>query len=158
MDYLASFAISAAGMNVERTRVEVAAMNLANANTVKSAEGVSYRPMKVTARSVAHKFAEVIGRAVDDRYDLLSQSAGNPSMTGSIPVVNLEFANVSPRLTHDPGHPLADERGFVAYAGVDTASEMVTMMSATRAYEANVAAMNTARSLALKTLEIGGNT
>jgi flagellar basal-body rod protein FlgC len=55
----------------------------------------------------------------------------------------------------DPGHPLANEQGFVAYPGVDTATEMVSLMSAMRSYEANVAAINTARSLALKTLEIG---
>jgi flagellar basal-body rod protein FlgC len=56
---------------------------------------------------------------------------------------------------HEPGHPLADAEGFVRYPGVDTATEMVTLTGALRSYEANVAALTTARALALKTLEIG---
>jgi len=60
-------------------------------------------------------------------------------------------------MVYEPGHPLANERGFVAYANVDSATEMVSMMSATRAYEANVSAMNTARTLALRALDIGSN-
>jgi flagellar basal-body rod protein FlgC len=72
-------------------------------------------------------------------------------------VARIVPANVAPRLVYEPGHPLANERGFVAYAAIDTATEMVSMMSATRAYEANVSAMNTARTLALRALDIGGN-
>jgi flagellar basal-body rod protein FlgC len=56
----------------------------------------------------------------------------------------------------DPGHPQADARGYVSYPGVDPATEMMTMLSASRAYEANVVAMNTARAMAVKALEIGG--
>ena len=58
---------------------------------------------------------------------------------------------------HEPGHPDADAKGFVAYPGVNTLNEMVTMIAATRAYEANVAALNAARVMALKALDIGGN-
>ena len=65
---------------------------------------------------------------------------------------------MAPRLVQEPGHPLANEQGLVAYPAVDAATEMVSLMSATRAYEANVAALNTARTLALKTLDIGRNT
>ena len=72
------------------------------------------------------------------------------------PGFRVETADLSPRLVHEPGHPLADSRGLVSYPGVDPATEMVTLMSASRAYEANVAAMNTARNLALKALDIGG--
>jgi flagellar basal-body rod protein FlgC len=57
---------------------------------------------------------------------------------------------------HEPGHPHADERGFVAYANVDSLSEMVTIMNATRAYEANISGMSATRAMALKALEIGG--
>ena len=75
-----------------------------------------------------------------------------------MPSAVVEPMSLAPRLASEPGHPLANEQGFVAYPGVDSASEMVTMMSAIRAYEANVAALNTARALALKTLDIGRNT
>ena len=55
----------------------------------------------------------------------------------------------------EPGHPQADVQGFVTYPGVDTATEMMTIMDAMRAYEANVAAMNASRTMAMKALEIG---
>ena len=138
MDYQQAFAISAAGMHVERTRVETASLNLANANTVASPSGTGFQPMRVLA-TAADSFAALV----------------EEGMAAALPVPMVEASNVRPRLVQDPGHPLADERGFVAYPGVDPAAEMVTLLGAARAYEANVAAMNTARSLALKTLEIG---
>jgi flagellar basal-body rod protein FlgC len=154
MDYSQSFAISAAGMNLERTRVDVAALNLANANTIQSVEGAHYRPLRVVARAAA---MAVSGRV--PFTDLFNQGIEN-SVADMSPlqssIVSLEPTDSPPRLVYEPGHPMANEKGFVAYAGVDTATEMVTLMSATRSYEANVAAMNTARALALKTLEIGG--
>jgi flagellar basal-body rod protein FlgC len=139
MDYAQVFAVSAGGMTLERTRVEVAALNLANANTVQDASGAVYRPMRVVAR--ATPFAELVD--------------GPAGRQGRVPAPSLEAVDASPRLSYEPGHPLTDGQGFVAYAGVDPAAEMVTLMTALRSYEANVAAMNTARALALKTLDIG---
>lgn len=149
MDYSTTFAISAAGMTLERTRVDVAALNLANANTVQGLNGTPYQPLRVVAQATgaAPTFTAAMG-----------QSAASSLQMPNLPTVTIEPMQVNPRMVYDPGHPLANERGFVAHAGVDTANEMITMMSATRAYEANVAAMNTARALALKALEIGGNT
>lgn len=137
MDYTQAFAISASGMTLERTRVEVAALNLANANTVAGPNGAVYHPLRVVARA---GFADAVTQGLNAT------------------TVQIEPTQQEPRMVYEPGHPMANARGFVTYAGVDTASEMVTLMSATRSYEANVAAMNTARSLALKALEIGGNT
>lgn len=138
MDYLQSFAISAAGMTAERTRVEVSALNLANANTVLEA-GSGYRPLRVVAQAMvaAGGFDTLVGRGL----------AG--------PSVRVESLNRAPRLVLEPGHPMADTAGFVSYPSVDVTSEMVSMMAAARAYEANVAAMNAVRSVAMKTLDIG---
>ena len=139
MDYTAAFAVSAAGMSVQRTRVEVAALNLANANTVQGAGGAVYQPQRVVARAATP-------------FDALVA----PALQGdALPSASIETSDVRPRLVYEPGHPLADTRGFVRYAAVDPATEMVTLMGALRSYEANVAAMNTARTLALKTLDIG---
>lgn len=138
MDYLQAFAISASGMNVERTRVDVSAVNLANANTVQPPGSNLFQPMRVVARIAA------FGSRVSDGMAAIA-----------MPAVTLEPLRTTPRMVHEPGHPYADARGFVAYAPVDPATEMVTLVSAMRSYEANVAAMNTTRSLALKTLEIG---
>ena len=138
MDYARSFAVSAAGMVAERTRVEVAALNLANANTVQGGGAAVYRPMRVVLQ--ASEFSGLVA----DRLQAVP-----------LPTAHMEPTGSRPRMVLEPGHPLADKRGFVAYAGVDVAAEMVTLMSATRAYEANVAALNAARALALKTLDIG---
>ena len=151
MDYTQAFAISAAGMTVERTRVDVATVNLANANTVQGADGSAFRPLRAVARvanSVAVSFPDLVDA---------SGAAGQVSMP-ALPTVSVEAADIAPRLVYEPGHPFANTKGFVSYPGVDTAVEMVTMMSATRAYEANVAAMNAARTMALKALDIGGAT
>lgn len=142
MDNNHTFAISAAGMALERTRVEVAALNLANAHTTQAAGQPAYSPLRVVAHAVApDAFAAMMlpGKSLDK------------------PDFRVEPAGVAPRMVHEPGHPMADARGFVSYPGVDAAAEMVTLMSATRAYEANVAAMNTARTMALKALDIGGS-
>ncbi|HEX7888060.1 MAG TPA: flagellar basal body rod protein FlgC [Ramlibacter sp.] len=139
MDYLQAFAISAAGMTAERTRVEAAVVNIANAHVAQHPAERSAGPMRAVVR--AAPFAT-----------LVDQTGGV-----STPVATLEPAPGRARLVHEPGHPMADERGFVAYPGVDPVTEMVTLMSAMRSYEANVAALNTARVLALKTLEIGRN-
>jgi flagellar basal-body rod protein FlgC len=143
MDYLKSFAISAAGMAVERTRVEVAAMNLANANTVQDPASTGYRPLRVVAQAApAGSFGSLVDSGLGETV---------------VPVATVEEMPVAPRMAEEPGNPLANKQGLVAYPGVDTATEMVTMMSASRAYEANVAALNIARTLALKTLDIGRN-
>lgn len=157
MDYMQSFAISAAGMNVERMRVDVAALNLANANTVQGVGGSSYQPLRVLAEAPSSTGA-LSGADSGGFGALVSQGLESSDLASQAgPLARIVPANAAPRLVYEPGHPLADERGFVAYAGVDTATEMVSMMSATRAYEANVSAMNTARTLALRALDIGSN-
>lgn len=145
MDYRQSFSISAVGMTYERARVDAAALNLANANTALASDGTGFRPLRVVNNGMFNdtSFAGVM--------------AGNRDFAlSSTPGFSLQTINAAPRLVHEPGHPLANDKGFVAYPGVDVAVETVTMMSAMRAYEANVAAMNTSKNMALKALEIGG--
>lgn len=145
MDHSATFAISAAGMALERTRVEVAALNLANAHTTQAAGQPGYSPLRVVAQA-----------AGPGAFAALMQSEA--TLADLKPAFEVERANVAPRRVHEPGHPSADAQGYVSYPGVDPAAEMVGLMSATRAYEANVAAMTTARTMALKALDIGGTT
>lgn len=152
MDYQQSFTVSALGMSLERMRVDVSTLNLANASSVIGANGAAYQPMRVVSYA---------------RTPLTSTSASAASEGGaftamidralSAPAAWLEPSTTPMRRTYEPGHPYADAQGFVSYPGVDTATEMMTMMSATRAYEANVAALTMARGMAMKALEIGGN-
>jgi flagellar basal-body rod protein FlgC len=134
------FAISAVGMDIERLRADVAAMNLANANVAVGVDGEGYRPMQVVARMGAG------ATAFAAQFDQWMQA----------PSVTVEPTLAATRQVLEPGHPMADAKGFVRYPAVDHTAEMLTMMGAMRAYEANVAAMNMTRAMALKALDIGG--
>jgi flagellar basal-body rod protein FlgC len=137
MDFTSAFAISAAGMNAERARLDVASINLANMHTTQTLHGGAFVPL----------------RAVASTRQAFSNKLENLSF--ALPVVQIQPANVSPRLVYEPGHPDANAKGFVAYPGVDSATEMVNIMTAVRSYEANVVAINAAKSMALKALDIG---
>ncbi|GAB7541608.1 flagellar basal body rod protein FlgC [Cupriavidus sp. 8B] len=152
MDYARAFAISAAGMAVERTRVDVAALNLANANTIVGGNATTFQPLRVVTQATAPMGSGLPSFA--DRIEEGLDALDSPGFT--LPQARTEASGAQPRMVYEPGHPFADDKGFVAYQGVDAASEMVTLMGALRAYEANVAAMNTARTLSLKALDIGG--
>lgn len=144
MDYLASFEISAAGMAFERMRADVASANLANMHTTRTAQGGPYRPLRAVAS------ADLAPSAFEKQLSAAALSSGLHSAT-------VEEVQLPARMSHEPGHPDADEKGFVAYPNVNLVTEMVGMMTATRAYEANVSALNAAKAMALKALEIGGN-
>jgi flagellar basal-body rod protein FlgC len=144
MDISSIFDISAAGMNLERQRLEVSALNLANANTTRGADGLPFTPLQVVVRSGMTPFDAVL--------NALSGGAGS---TGSGPIGQVQPADVPPRQVYEPGHPDADANGFVSYPGVNPVSEMVRLIAVTRAYEANVRVFNAGRSMAMKALEIG---
>jgi flagellar basal-body rod protein FlgC len=140
MSYHQAFQISAAGMAVEKMRVSVAAANLANLHAAAPNAAELYRPMQVVAQSSLG-----FGRA----YDAASTVR---DMRGVAVVPRA----VAPKIVYEPGHPYADSKGQVMYPGVDQPQEMLTLTTALRAYEANVIAMNAARTMAARALEIGG--
>lgn len=151
MDYNQAFAISAAGMLAERTRVEVASLNLANANTVQMGDSPAYTAMRTVLRPELVSIAGSL--SFSDQFD--QQSDALSQLGIRLPTASIEPSGNTPRWVYEPGHPLANDKGFVAYANVDSATEMITLMSAMRAYEANVAAMNTAKTIAMRALDIG---
>lgn len=142
MDYQAALAIGAAGMAIEKTRADLAALNLANANTTRTADGGYYRAGRLVTQA-APGFGALMQAGAGQALPL-------PYASGVVKV------DAPPRLLHEPGHPHADERGFVAYPQIDTLTEMVTIMNATRAYQANIASIGAARSMAQEALKIGG--
>lgn len=146
MDYASTFAISASGMSVERLRLDVVAANLANVHSTRAADGTYYAPLQVvSAAKPGATFRAELARA--DPAQLL----------GGAEVVEVRRQAVPPRLVHEPGHPDADANGFVAYPGINQVAEMVNLIAAVRAYEANLVALNAAKTLALRTLELGGS-
>lgn len=141
MDYRAVFQIAAAGMDFEKRRVDAAALNLANMHSSAPAGQAPYAVQRVVARPLQVNFNRAMG---------LAEPAVLPREVVSM------AADIAPRLVHDPGHPHANAQGFVAYAAVDQAAEMVTVTTGLRAYEANVAVASTARAMAAKALDLGG--
>jgi flagellar basal-body rod protein FlgC len=144
MNYFSSFEISAAGMAFERLRADVSSANIANMHTTRSLNGMPYQPLRAVATTA-------LAGPGFEHYMNGAARQFNPLQ------VSVEQMQVAPRMVHEPGHPHADAKGFVAYPNVNMVSEMVSLMTATRTYSANVAAVNAAKSLALKTLELGGN-
>jgi flagellar basal-body rod protein FlgC len=138
MNYLQAYAISGAGMTVEKARVDVIATNLANAHSTRSLDGGTFRPLRLVSAAAAPDFP-----------GLLASALRGPE------VVEVRPLETAPRLAYEPGHPDADGKGFVSYPGIQPAAEMILMLTAVRAYEANVAALNAAKSMALRALELG---
>jgi flagellar basal-body rod protein FlgC len=134
-----AFEISASGLTAQRTRMETVASNLANSKVTRTAEGGPYRrrhPVFV-AETAAVAFGDQLGGALR-----------------RVRVERIVEDTSPPILRHEPGHPDADERGFVAYPNVDPVREMVDMLSATRSYEANVTTISSIRSMLRAALEI----
>ena len=125
--------ISASGMTAERLRMDVVASNLANANTTKGVDGLPYQRRDVILAEASGSFADHLAgvRVAEVRVD--------PS---------------NPRKVYDPGHPEADELGYVTLPNVNSVNEMVDLITASRSYEANVTAMNAAKQMFTRTLDI----
>ncbi|MBC7461820.1 MAG: flagellar basal body rod protein FlgC [Thermoleophilia bacterium] len=138
-----SMHISASGLAAERLRMDVISENLANVNSTRGPDGKPYR---------RH---EVIFKASDNVPGTSSASgAGDSSRLHGVEAVAIVEDPSELRAVHDPSNPDADENGYVYYPNVNPVTEMVDMMTATRAYEANVTAMNAAKNMALKALDI----
>ena len=142
MDYARAIAISAAGMTAQKARVEAATLNLANINTSSAPGTAGYQPV----RAVIHPVLAPFARALD--------GAAQPVL---VPMAQMiAQADIAARTSYEPGHPHADAAGMVAYPAVDHTQEMMTVLTALRAYEANLTVLQATRTLAAKALEIGG--
>jgi flagellar basal-body rod protein FlgC len=140
-----SMHVSASGLAAERLRMDVIAQNLANVNSTRGADGQPYRRHEVVFRSSAVGNTSGPGN--------VDEQASNAPLDGVEAVAIVEDPSAL-RTVYDPSHPDADDNGYVSYPNVNPVTEMVDMMTATRAYEANVTAMNAAKNMALKALDI----
>lgn len=144
MDVFTAMQISGSGLKAERARLNIAAMNLANANTTRTMEGGPYR-----AKSVVFAARPLEGTAFQDALD------SSTARLRKVEVVEVAEDKAPFKEVYDPGHPDADEQGIVRLPNVNVAEQMVDMMSARRAYEANVTALESVKNMALKALDIG---
>ncbi len=139
---------SASGLTAERLRMDVISNNIANANTTRTENGGAYHRRYVVfspRERHAESFEENLRKAIGS-----NQKIGEGVRAVSI----VEDTEQGP-LFYDPGHPDANEDGYVEKPNVNIVTEMVDMITAHRAYEANSTAINAAKAMALKTLEIG---
>ena len=145
VDYQAALIIGAAGMAVQKLRADTAALNLASAGASRPPGSMPYRAARVVVQtSATPSFTDLMQAGHASGRLMLPRAAGTVTVDST------------PRMMHEPGHPHADDRGFVAYANVDTLAETLIIMNASRAYEANLAGMSATRAMAMKALEIGG--
>ena len=140
MDFIPGLQAASSGLQAQRSRLDVIAQNIANAQTTRGADGRAY------SRQVVSFESELIKRTGD--------SAASPALRG----VHVSSVSADKRpgpMVQNPGHPDADANGFVQMPNVNMAMEMVDLISATRAYEANLSVVKSGREMAARTLDIG---
>jgi flagellar basal-body rod protein FlgC len=137
MSMMNIFNVSGSAASAQSQRLNVVASNLANADTVAGPDGQAYKARQVTFQT-----------------ELMGANANDASAAG-VRVSTISEDQTVGRRVHDPKHPSADADGYVTYSNVNAVEEMVNMISASRSYQNNIEVMNTAKSLLLKTLQLG---
>ncbi|MCL2217554.1 MAG: flagellar basal body rod protein FlgC [Defluviitaleaceae bacterium] len=157
MSFFNTMNIAATGLTAQRLRMDIIAENIANVNTTRTAEGGPYRRKTVIFEEIRDNdpFSKVFG-------NIFGMGNNLPAPQGMGVRVNRIAVDDSPGLlTFDPTHPDAERDpespfyGYVRMPNVNIVEEMVNMISASRSYEANITAMQNARTLTQRTLEIG---
>lgn len=140
-----SFSISASGMTSNRLWLDLITNNIVNINTA----GKPGDPDLAPYRRQLPVFSELLETTAN------SAPGRERYRRAGVHVPRVMEDPAGPRMVYDPSHPMADEKGYVAYPNINIANEMVNMITATRAYEASVTALNSAKAMALKALDIG---
>lgn len=133
MSLLNIFKIAGSAMTAQSQRLNTVASNLANAESVTSPTGQAYRAKQVEFTAVPL----------------------SGSQDATVKVSRVIEDTAPPRMVYNPGHPQADDKGYVAMPNVNVADEMVNMLSASRSYQNNIDTLNAAKSMLLKTLTLG---
>lgn len=139
--------VSASGLSAERTRMDVVANNLANAQTTRGADGQPFRRQEVVMQAESQSFASVLSRNVAT----MTEPKGAPR---GVKVVDVAEDPTPNRRIYDPGHPDADADGYISLPNVNPVTEMVDLIASSRAYEANATAMQTAKQMFTKTVDL----
>ena len=146
MNVFSAMEIISSSLTAQRTRLNIVASNLANAQTTRTEAGGPYRRKDpvFASQPIQNQFEELLG-------DRLSQQAHG------VQVTNIVEDQAPPQMVYDPTHPDADAAGFVAFPNINVTEEMVNMIMASRAYDAGATAMKTMGRVGRSALGIGGN-
>ena len=142
MDIFTTMKISASALKAQRLRMNAISSNLANIETTRTPDGGPYRKREVIFQSTNQGFADTLDSRMRDAAQ-------------GVKVSHVQASSRPPLMVYDPSHPDADEQGMLAMPNINLVEETADMMSASRAYEANVTVVKSARRMALKALEIG---
>lgn len=148
MSIFNAFGINASGMTAQRYRMDIISENVANADTTRTEDGTPYRRKVVTFEQRGERvgsFSSFLGRAS-------SAYRGQGVRIGKV----MEDDWTQMNMVYDPSHPDADENGYVTYPNVNIVAEMTNLIDASRSYEANATAFNASKSIAVKGLEMAG--
>lgn len=138
MDFFSSMRVSASGLDAQTKRINTVSSNIANAETV----GYKRKDPVFAAHTDRESFGEILQNHLDENVQ-------------GVMVEDIQEDQRPPRLIYNPSHPQANVDGYVAMPNINTVEEMANMISAQRSYESNVTAMNAAKAMAMKALEIG---
>jgi len=145
MGILDSLSISASALTAERTRMDVTAENLANAQTTRTDAGGAYR----------RKVVELAQDGGQGGFGAqLASAMGSASSAGGVKVTGIVADSTPLKTVYDPGHPDADANGYVQMPNVEPVEEMVDLITESRSYEANVTAMSSAKTMFSRTLDL----
>ena len=139
MSLITAIRINASGLTAQRQRVEISSGNLANSETTRTLEGGAYRRKDVVFQTAT--------------FGQTFEAAHNGSEGVEVTEIVTDMTPFDRR--YEPGHPDADQSGYVDFPNVNSTEEMANLVSAARSYEANLAAINIVKSMISKTLEIG---
>ncbi|HEV7927389.1 MAG TPA: flagellar basal body rod protein FlgC [Verrucomicrobiae bacterium] len=140
INLLPGIASSSSALDAERIRMDVIAQNIANANVTKDVDGKPYQRQEVVFESV---------------LNALQNSDSPDAESKSVQIARVQKDNRPPRMIYNPGHPDADAHGMVAMPNINIHEEMVDMIASSRSYEANLAVVKNARTMAMQALSIG---
>jgi flagellar basal-body rod protein FlgC len=147
MSFFGAMDISASGLSAQRLRMDVISENMANINTTRTSAGGPYK------RKVAVFSERPFSARLDEENRRLAESAPTRKGYGGVKVQEIAEDNSPGPSAYDPGHPDANADGYVAMPNVSIVEEMVDMISASRAYEANVTAILNTKAMIAKTME-----
>ena len=144
MDFFSSMRVSATGLDAQMKRMNTISSNIANAETTRTEEGGPYKRKDpvFAAQTDREHFGEILANELDENVQ-------------GVQVTEVVQDSRPPRMVYNPSHQDADENGYVAMPNVNTVEEMANMISAQRSYEANITALNAAKAMVQKALEIG---
>lgn len=144
MGLFSTLEISGSALTAERQRAEVAAANMANAETTRTSNGGPYRRKEVVFSTSGGAFQMMLAGF----HRLIGRTPG------TVRISNVVDDPTPPVMRYEPGHPDANKDGYVAYPAINPIQEMVDLMGAVRAYQLNASAVNAAKQMIQQSLEI----